>query len=296
MTAPGPAARSLLSDYDALLIDLDGTLVLAGAVIDHAPEAMAAARAAGLATLIVTNNASRTPQTVAERLTERGMPMTADEVVNSPQAAAALLAAEYDGGAPILVVGTDALDEALTAVGLTPVRSAAEQPVAVVQGFSPDTGWRELAEACLAIRAGADWVATNTDSTLPTDRGILPGNGSLVAALHTATGRTPRVAGKPQRPLLDAAAGRVGSRRPLVVGDRLGTDIEAAAAAGMDSLMVLTGVSTGDDVIRTEVTKRPTYVAADLRALDGSGPSVRLADFADDEGLARGLAALADRG
>src|SRR5690606_24217903 len=142
---------------------------------------------------------------VARRLTERSIPVRAEEVVNSPQAAAGLLAEAHGEGEPVLVVGTGALDEAIAAVGLTPVRRAADAPVAVVQGHSPDTGWRDLAEACLAIRGGADWVATNADSTLPTDRGILPGNGAMVAALVAATGREPRVAGKPQRPLLDAA-------------------------------------------------------------------------------------------
>ena len=112
-----------------------------------------------------------------------------------------------------------------------PVRLATDAPVAVVQGHSPDTGWRDLAEACIALRAGVDWVASNTDSTLPTDRGLLPGNGAMVQALIAATGLTPRVAGKPNRPLLDEAVRRSGASSPLVVGDRLDTDIEAAVLA-----------------------------------------------------------------
>lgn len=288
----GEAPTTLLAGYDALLLDLDGTLMLADAVIEHAAETLERARRHGTHILIVTNNASRTPADVARRLTERSIPVRADEVVNSPQAAAGLLAEAHGKGEPVLVVGTGALDEAIAAVGLTPVRRAAAAPVAVVQGHSPDTGWRDLAEACLAIRAGADWVATNADSTLPTDRGILPGNGAMVAALVTATGRQPRVAGKPQRPLLDAAVARVGARRPLVVGDRLNTDIAAAAHAGLDSLMVLTGVSTVDDLLRTEPSLRPSYVSADLRGLTGEAPIVRLADFADDPALRIALDAL----
>lgn len=285
----------LQRQYDALLVDLDGTLLLAGSVIEHAAESLAAARAAGTAVLIVTNNASRTPREVADRLTARGIPTAADDVVTSPQAAAALLAATHRINDAVLVVGAPALEQEIRSAGLRPVRSADDRPVAVVQGHSPDTGWRNLAEACLAIRAGADWVATNTDSTLPTDRGILPGNGSMVAALIAATGREPRVAGKPQRPLLDAAIARVGARRPLVVGDRLNTDIEAAAGAGVDSLMVLTGVSTIADVLAQPAPLRPTYVAADLRALSGRGPVVRVADFAadsDDAPLRRALSQL----
>lgn len=289
------ANDSLQRQYDALLVDLDGTLLLAGSVIEHAAESLAAARAAGTAVLIVTNNASRTPREVADRLTARGIPTAADEVVTSPQAAAALLAATHRINDAVLVVGAPALEQEIRSAGLRPVRSADDRPVAVVQGHSPDTGWRNLAEACLAIRAGADWVATNTDSTLPTDRGILPGNGSMVAALVAATGREPRVAGKPQRPLLDAAIARVGARRPLVVGDRLNTDVEAAAGAGVDSLMVLTGVSTIADVLAQPAPLRPTYVAADLRALSGQGPVVRVADFAadsDDAPLRRALSQL----
>jgi HAD superfamily hydrolase (TIGR01450 family) len=287
--ATGEAPTTLLSGYDALLLDLDGTLMLADAVIEHAAETLERARDNGTHILIVTNNASRTPADVARRLTERAMPVRAEEVVNSPQAAAGLLAAAHGEGEPILVVGTEALDEAIAAVGLRPVRRAADAPVAVVQGHSPDTGWRDLAEACLAIRGGADWVATNADSTLPTDRGILPGNGAMVAALVAATGREPRVAGKPQRPLLDAAVARVGAQRPLVIGDRLNTDIAAAAHAGLDSLMVLTGVSTVDDLLRTEPSLRPSYVSADLRGLTGEAPIVRLADFADDVSLRSAL-------
>jgi len=288
------ASPALLDDYDALLLDLDGTLLLAGAVIEHAPQALRRARQRGRHILIVTNNASRTPAEVAKRLSERSMRIDAEEVVNSPQAAAALLAAAHREGDAVLVVGTDALDEAVAAVGLRPVRSADDHPVAVVQGYSPDTGWRDLAEACLAIRAGADWVATNADSTLPTDRGILPGNGAMVAALVVATGAQPRVAGKPERPLLDAAVARVGARRPLVVGDRLNTDIAAAAHAGLDSLMVLTGVSTAADLLGTQPSLRPTYVSADLRGLTGEAPVVRLAAAADDDALRSALDALRD--
>jgi HAD superfamily hydrolase (TIGR01450 family) len=289
------ASLPLIERYDALLVDLDGTLLLAGVVIEHAPQALAAARARGTRVVIVTNNASRTPDEVARRLTARDMPTAADDVVNSPQAAAAMLADSHRPGDAVLVVGTAALDEAIAAVGLTPVRSAAESPVAVVQGHSPDTGWRELAEACLAIRAGADWVATNVDSTLPSDRGMLPGNGAMVAALEAATGRRPRVAGKPERPLLDAAVRRVGATRPLVVGDRLGTDIAAAANAGIDSLMVLTGVSDVDEVMQTEAAGRPTYVTRDLRGLTGEAPAVTVAAAADDVELRAALGALAAR-
>jgi HAD superfamily hydrolase (TIGR01450 family) len=261
------SGRSLAERHDALLLDLDGTLLLAGKVIDHAAESVQRARQLGARVLVVTNNASRPPALVAERLAARGIPMTADDVVSSPQAAAAMLASTHHAGDRVLVVGADALADAVAAAGLVPVRSADRQPVAVVQGYSPEIGWRHLAEACIALRAGVDWVATNMDSTLPTDRGLLPGNGSLVQALVTATGRQPRVAGKPARPLLDAAVERAAAQRPLVVGDRLDTDIAAAVAAGMPSLFVLSGVSTAADLLRAPVDQRPSMVSADLRGL-----------------------------
>lgn len=261
------SARSLAERHDALLMDLDGTLVLTGRAIDHVVDTLRRVRELGSAVLVVTNNASSSPAAVAQRLCGLGIPFRAEEVVGSPLAAAALLAESHRPGDRVLIVGTDALADAVQDAGLTPVRTADEHPVAVVQGHSPDTGWRDLAEACIALRAGADWVATNVDPTLPTDRGMLPGNGSMVQVLVTATGLQPRVAGKPQRPLLDTAAERAGAHSPLVVGDRLDTDIAAAVAAGMPSLLVLSGVSTAADLLAAPANMRPTAVALDLRGL-----------------------------
>jgi ribonucleotide monophosphatase NagD (HAD superfamily) len=184
----------------------------------------------------------------------------------------------------VLVVGAPWLAEAVREAGLQPVRLATDEPAAVVQGHSPDTGWRDLAEACIALRGGADWVACNTDSTLPTDRGLLPGNGAMVAALMAATGLHPRVAGKPARPLLDAAVHRAGSTAPLVVGDRLDTDIEAGVAADLPSLMVLTGVSTVGDLIDAPPSRRPSYVALDMRGLIDPSLVVSPLDPADARG------------
>ncbi|MDQ6657915.1 MAG: HAD-IIA family hydrolase [Actinomycetota bacterium] len=258
---------SLATSYDTALLDLDGTVYLGDAVIDHVPEALTAAKAAGMATIFVTNNASRPPSEVAEALVHMGIQATPDDVLTSPQVAADMLSQAHPKGSPVLVVGAPYLHDAVTAVGLEPVRLAADKPVAVVQGHSPDTGWKQLAEASIALRTGADWVACNTDATLPTDRGLLPGNGAMVAALVTATGLHPRVAGKPARPLLDTAIARSGAKRPLVIGDRLDTDIEAASAAGLPALMPLTGVNNAADLLTAPANRRPTYVCLDLRGL-----------------------------
>ena len=221
---------TLRAPYDALLLDLDGTLYLgkdaipgtADALGDHAQRL-----------LYVTNNASRTPADVAAHLRELGFSASDEDVVTSSQAAARVLQERVPAGSNVLVVGTDALAGEVERVGLNPVRSADDSPVAVVQGHSQQTGWPILAEACYAIRAGALWVASNTDSTLPTERGMAPGNGSMVAVLRSATGQEPIVAGKPAAPLMEDALARGGSRTSLVVGDRLDTDIEGANAVGL---------------------------------------------------------------
>ncbi|RZK85982.1 MAG: HAD-IIA family hydrolase [Rhodococcus sp. (in: high G+C Gram-positive bacteria)] len=256
---------ALRDGYDALLLDLDGTLYQGPQEIPGAREALAAGQQS---CYYVTNNASRRPGEVAEHLTELGFDADESTVVTSSQTAARLLAENVAPDSPVLIVGTEALADEVRNVGLRPVRSFEDAPAAVVQGHSPTTGWAILAEATLAIRAGAVWVAANLDSTLPTERGLVLGNGSMVAALRTATSREPLVAGKPAAPLMEDAMRRSKCVRPLVVGDRLDTDIEGANNVGLDSLLVLTGVSTAVDVLRAAPEQRPTYLASELDALN----------------------------
>ncbi|GAB3301046.1 HAD-IIA family hydrolase [Parasphingorhabdus pacifica] len=257
----------LLDDHDVVLLDLDGTVYRGGELVAGAKESIDDVHARDVRVRYVTNNASKLAQNVADHLTVLGLPADAVEVSTSAQAAAAVLAAELPPRANVLVVGSSALEAELAEVGLTPVRENSARPDAVVQGHSTDTGWANLAEACLAIREGALWVACNGDVTLPTERGELPGNGAMVAALRAATGCEPSIAGKPQRPLLAAAVTSAAARRPLMVGDRLDTDIAGAINAGMPSLMVLTGVNGPADLLSAPVELRPGYVAADLTAL-----------------------------
>jgi hypothetical protein len=161
------------------------------------------------------------------------------------------------------------------------VQTAEDRPVAVVQGYGPEVGWAMLAEACVAIRAGARWIATNVDATMPSPRGPVPGNGSLVAALRTAlSGQEPdTVVGKPGPALLTTTAGLRGAHQVLVVGDRLDTDVEGAIWAGMDSLLVLTGVTTPADLLAAPAHRRPTHVAADCRALSTSDEASRVPEW-----------------
>jgi HAD superfamily hydrolase (TIGR01450 family) len=243
---------------------LDGTVFRGHELTEGAVESLE--KASGR-TLFVTNNASRSADQVAQHLTELGLPATAEDVVTSAQSAAHVLADQLAPGSRVLVVGTESLAAEVTGVGLEPVRSYDDGTDAVVQGHSPETGWAILAEAALAIRAGALWVAANVDATLPTERGLLPGNGAMVAALRSATDAEPQVAGKPAPTLLLDALKRGDFQTPLVVGDRLNTDIAGANAAQLPSLMVLTGVNSARDAIYAVPEERATFIGHDLRSL-----------------------------
>lgn len=264
---------SIAQQYDCLLIDLDGTVYRGRRPTDGAVETLDEVQSRKL---FVTNNASRSADDVAAHLRELGFTATADDVVTSAQSAARLLADRLSPGSKVLIVGTEALADEIAVVGLQPVRQHDDDPVAVVQGLSMTLGWPDLAEAALAIRAGALWVAANVDPTLPTERGLLPGNGSLVAALRAATGAEPEVAGKPAPQLMNDAVDRGDFKAPLVVGDRLDTDIEGANNAGLPSLMVLSGVNTARDAIYAAPVQRPTYIGHDLRCLRADGDLLRV--------------------
>lgn len=265
-----------LDGYDAVLLDLDGTVIRGAAPVPEAPDVVNELRQAGLAMQFVTNNASRAPEEVAEHLTALGVQVTPEEIVTSGQAAVALLVSRFPAGEAVLVVGAEALVVAVESVGFRPVVVASERPAAVVQGHSPETGWVLLAEACLAIRGGAIWIACNVDRTLPTERGLLPGNGAMVAALQAATDREPTVAGKPARPLFDTAMDRIGAKHPLMVGDRLDTDIAGARVAELDSLLVLSGVADAAALLAAPPEQRPSHVGADLRVLRESLEKARI--------------------
>ena len=269
-------AKAPATEYDVALLDLDGVVYTGQGAVPGAVLALAEARATGLRLAFVTNNASRSPSAVAAHLSRLGVPATSADVVTSAQAAASLIAARVPAGSPVLVAGAIGLRLALRARGLRPVSVVKDNPVAVVVGYSPDMSYGLLAEAGLAVRAGALFVAANVDKTLPTPRGLQPGNGSLVQVIATATGVQPLVAGKPEPPLHHEAMKRTGARRPLVVGDRLDTDIEGATRGDADSMLVLTGVSTPRELVIASPSQRPSYVAADLGGLLEPQPVVGL--------------------
>jgi glycerol-1-phosphatase len=271
---PRASDRPLSEAYDVALLDLDGVVYLGGAAVPKAPEALAEARRRHMRLAFVTNNASRSPSAIVAELTGLGVPADPAEVVTSAQAAAHLIADRFPPGSPVLVVGGIGLRLALRERGLRPVSTAADRPVAVVQGYAPGVDYGLLAEGALAVRAGAWYVASNVDATLPTARGPQPGNGSLVQVIVTATGTKPVVAGKPEPPLHAETVARTGAKRPLVVGDRLDTDIEGACRVGADSMLVLTGVSGPADAVLAPPDRRPSYLAHDLSGLLEPHPPV----------------------
>jgi glycerol 3-phosphatase-2 len=265
------SGATLVARYDAVVCDLDGVVYRGPTAVPYAVEVLGPLE---VPVIYATNNASRSPDDVAAHLRELGLACTPDAVATSSQAGAWLLAERFPAGTAVLAVGGGGVAQALAEAGLRPVLPAGAAAgacvLAVLQGYGPGVTATDLAEAAYAVEGGATWAATNTDGTLPTDRGVAPGNGSLVAAVERAVGSPPHlVAGKPQPPLYLMSAQRLGAEpsRVLAVGDRLDTDIEGAVAAGMDSLLVLTGVDDLQACLEAPAARRPTWVAPDLRAL-----------------------------
>lgn len=262
-------AHPLLDNYDALLADLDGTVMEGRRPIEGAKEGLD-----GRQVMYVTNNASRSPQQVADHLTDIGFPTSADQVLTSAMAACGMaservgLAQRTRDGEPapkVYVIGNDSFRQLAEEAGFQVVHSADEHPEVVLHGHSPDNGWATLSEGALAIRAGAQYIASNLDTTLPSERGLLVGNGSMVAAVTSATGVIPDAAGKPGPAMFEVAARKLGAVHPLAVGDRLDTDIAGGNAAGFDTLCTVTGVSGHWDIIAAPPAHRPTFIAGNMR-------------------------------
>ena len=276
------APSTLATMHDVALLDLDGVVYVGEHAVPGAADALMGARAAGMRLAFVTNNAGRPPEEVAAHLTALGIPATPEEVVTSAQAGADLLAEALPPMAPVLAVGGSGVALALSRAGLTPLRaddSNAGDARAVLQGFGRDVAWTDLAAAALAVQRGATWILTNPDVTLPVPGGRAPGNGSLARAVEAAAGRAPdAIAGKPHPTLMRASIDRADAKTPLVVGDRLDTDIEGAVRTGIPSLLVLTGITDVATLLHARPGERPDYIGADLAALNdeplpAGGPS-----------------------
>ncbi|KZE90226.1 HAD-IIA family hydrolase [Microbacterium sp. TNHR37B] len=285
-----PAATPL-DDVDLVLADLDGVVYAGPHALPYAVDSLnRSAQSRRLA--FITNNASRRDAVVAAHLRELGLRTEPGDVVTSPQAAVRLLRERVTPGARILVIGGDGLTYEVEKAGFVVVRSADDAPAAVVQGFAPELGWADLAEAAYALalpeeEGGIPWIATNTDWTIPQARGIAPGNGTLVSAVHTAVGRLATVAGKPETPIFEEAVARFGAERPLFIGDRLDTDIAGAQASGIRSALVLTGIDRPKHVLAAPTSSRPDYILGDLRELHEPYPEVTTAGDVTTVGGAR---------
>lgn len=255
----------LKDQYDGYLFDLDGVVYQGHEPIDHAAEVINQLDPNKIA--FITNNASRTPDKVAELLHSVGVNAVVEQVVTSAQVAADTLLEKFGTGARVHVVGAQGLRDEITARSMVVEPDPESKPDAVVQGFTPEVTWHDLAGGAVAVAGGAFYLATNLDRTIPTAQGIAPGNGMMVKAVSEACGVVPESVGKPAPAMLTRAIERLGCANPLVIGDRLDTDIEAANSAGLDSLLVLTGVTARSDLGETTELHTPTFVADDLRSL-----------------------------
>ena len=263
---------SIWGVYDTLLADLDGVVYEGKKAIEPAPSVISQFQREGIKVGYVTNNSSRRPETIAEQLIGFGIETLPSQVIGSAQTGVELLATLIPAGAKVLVVGGDGLRTAVTLAGFELVASAADKPAGVIQGFAPDVSWRDLAEASYSIQGGAKWVATNGDWTIPQEHGIAPGNGTLVSAVHTAVGILPPFAGKPEPQIFHTAVAQMGSKRALFVGDRIDTDITGANRAGIDSVLVMTGISTRKEVLGIKAEGRPKFIIGDLSELTRKYP------------------------
>ena len=268
-------AKPLWTNYELLLADLDGVIYQGSKEIVNASASINLIQGQGMKVGYVTNNSSRSQQTIAEQLNDFGLEVKSEDVISSGQTAVELLARLVPAGSKVYVVGGEGLKGFVTKAGFELVADSDAGPIAVIQGFAPEVSWRELSEAAYSIQNGAIWIATNNDWTLPLERGIAPGNGTLVSAVHTAVGQFPKVAGKPEPAIFETALQAFGTRNALYVGDRLETDILGANNTGIDSALVLTGIASKKDVLAARVEERPKIILETLGDLLGEYPELK---------------------
>ena len=257
----------LVEQYDAVLFDLDGVVYLGPEPVLGAAEGIAALRQRGIPVSFVTNNAARAPEAVADHLMSLGIPCTPQEVTTAGQAGVRMLTQQLPAGATVLVCGSPALTQQVRAAGFRITDSADHRPDAIIQGYYPELSWPTLTEAALAVQRGARWFATNVDPTRPTDRGLEPGAGAQIAVVRVVVGGDPMAAGKPEKPLMEAAMARLSAQRPIFIGDRLDTDIAGGVNAGIDTMLVFSGIHQAADLFDAIPAQRPDQIGWDLRDL-----------------------------
>lgn len=257
------------------LVDLDGCVFAGEKALPDSIDTLSELISRGISVCFVTNNASKTQQQVRDKLIGFGLKGDYD-IMTASIGAARFVSTKLERGDKVLAVGGPGVVESLEAEGFNVVYSAYDKPRAVVQGYGADVGWPQLREAAHAIQNGAWWVATNMDTTLPTERGLAPGNGALVGAVQHTTDQKPYIVGKPESHLYDLVLADHPDSTAIAIGDRLGTDIAGAVNANIASLLVLTGVSTPLDLVNAHREERPTYVGATMAALFDKHPAATI--------------------
>jgi 4-nitrophenyl phosphatase len=259
----------MASDWSAvrgLLIDLDGVVYTGSEPVPGAGELIREVRQRGLPFLLVTNNSTTSPELVAARLKTMGIEAKPGEVLTSGQAAAAYVSAQTPG-ARVYLVGEAGLRQAIVEAGLEITENSAADWV--IAGLDRQFDYQKLTHATRAILAGARFLATNADALLPIEQGnVIPGAGTMVAAIQTATGVVPIVTGKPEPALFEHGLQRLGGLKPeqaVMIGDRLDTDVVGGQRAGLHTILVLTGVTTAAELGTSNV--RPDAVVPNLPAV-----------------------------
>ena len=260
-------AAKVFDQFETLLLDLDGVIYEGNNKIVDAVESITTLSETGIKVGYVTNNSSRKPETIADQLRGFGLTLSAEEIISSAQAGVELLERMIPAGSKVLVVGGEGLRFEVVNAGFELVKLSDDMPAAVIQGFAPDVGWNDLAEASYSIQGGAKWVATNQDWTIPREKGLAPGNGTLVSAVHTAVGQLPVVAGKPERAIFETAMRKFATKSAIYVGDRLDTDVVGANKAGLGSGLVMTGVTTRKELLAAKADLRPKFILGTLKDL-----------------------------
>jgi HAD superfamily hydrolase (TIGR01457 family) len=275
------AGRALALRYDAVFIDLDGVVYRGDRVVPAAPDVLDRLRALDVKLLFLTNNSARTPDQVADRMRKVGVPVEPGEILTSAIATAAMLRREGEHRRKAYVIGERGIRQALEQIGIEILDGEPEATDLVVVGWDRSVDYAKLKMASLLVERGARLIATNPDASYPAPNGLWPGAGAILSVVTTTTGVIPTIVGKPNGPLFQAAAELAGATRPLVVGDRLDTDIGGAHDMRWDSLLVLTGASMPASLLETSHV--PTYVAPDIAGLLEDLPPARFRQATPDD-------------
>ncbi len=249
-----------MKKYDGYLIDLDGTMYKGKEKIVEACHFVQALHDKGIPYLFVTNNSTKTPEQVVTYLREFEIPAEVHQVFTTSQATASFIS-ERKSEASVYIIGEAGLRHAMIEKGIT---IKEEGPDFVVVGLDRSINYEKLAIACLAVRAGATFISTNGDIALPTERGFLPGNGSITSVVTVSTEVNPIFIGKPEKVIMEQALKAIGTdpEKTLMIGDNYHTDILAGIQAGLDTLLVHTGVTTTEHLLKEKI--QPTYVIHSL--------------------------------